>query len=105
MYIVNQWKDVCVNSDYIESLVAVHPRKNEKESNPMVVALIGNNEEILGYYNTLADCKTVISYLSFLLNKGADLIEAPTVDEVKKLRKKTVSTVFKPKDSLEVTQK
>lgn len=105
MYIVNQWRDVCVNTDYIESFVAVQPRKDEKDGRPLVIALIGSNEEILGRYSTLADCKTVISYLSFLLNKRAELIKVPTADEVKKLNKKIVSAAFKLNDSLEVTEK
>lgn len=105
MYIVNQWRDICVNTDYIESIVALQPRKDEKDGRPLVVALIGGNEEILGRYSTIADCKTVISYLSFLLNKRADLIEVPTADEVKKLHKKIVSEILKQNNSLEVTER
>lgn len=105
MFIVNQKRSMSINADYIDRIVTAMPRKNEKDNRPIVIALIGGQEEEIGRYRTMADCKTVISYLSFALNSGAALIEAPAEDAVEKLHQKIVSSVFKPNTNREANKK
>lgn len=94
MFIVNQTYTNSINADRIEQIVAVNARVTDKlppEANvrqkPLVVALVNGHEEVLGEYNSFDDCRAVIDYISYLINKNAPVIRAPKLSEVAALRK------------------
>ena len=94
MFIVNQAYINSINADCIEQIIAVNARVTDKlppEANvrqkPLVVALVNGHEEVLGEYNSFDDCRAVIDYISYLINKNAPVIRAPKLSEVATLRK------------------
>jgi len=48
MFLVNQDSTSSFNVDIIDQITAVNPRNDDEDKRPLVVALIGSREEVLG---------------------------------------------------------
>lgn len=83
MFIISQDGDHAFKADIIDHIVAAYPREDDNNKMPIVVAVIGNHEEELGRYNSIADCKTAISYIAGLVNSHAKSIEMPSLAEMR----------------------
>ena len=86
MFIVNQDSTSCFNIDIIDQITAVNPRNDDEDKRPLVIALIGSREEVLGRYATMDDCRITVDYLSFLINKGTSKICVPGSGQIKAIR-------------------
>lgn len=86
MFLVNQNSTSCFNIDIIDQITAVNPRNDDEDKRPLVIALIGSREEVLGRYETMDDCRTAVDYLSFLINKGTSKICVPGSGQMKAIK-------------------
>lgn len=86
MFLVNQDSTSCFNVDIIDQISAVTPRVDDEDKRPLVIAIIGNREEVLGRYASIDDCRITVDYLSFLINKGTSKICVPGSGQIKAIR-------------------
>lgn len=93
MFLVNQDSTSSFNVDIIDQISAVKPRKDDKDKSPLVIALIGRREEVLGRYATMDDCRIAVDYISFLINKGTSKICVPGINQIKAIRGDTIKAM------------
>ena len=114
MFLLNQIGTESIRVETINKIVAENPRYDERippEANakkcPLVIALTEHGEEILGEYESIADCKVAINFVSFLLNHSTGTINMPKKNEARMLANKigeikTKNTSDLAKDILKV---
>lgn len=90
MFILNQDRNGSLNVDIIDQIVAVAPRSNDKDRRHLVVALVGNREEILGRYPTMDDCKRAVDFVTFLINNKSAVISMPKNSDIRNLEDRIV---------------
>lgn len=94
MFIVNQDCTSSFNVEIIDQFAAVAPRADDTDKRPLVIAIIGNREEIMGRFASLEDCKLIIEYLSFLINHRGTKVCVPKPEAVAVIRR-TQETAMK----------
>lgn len=87
MFIVNQDCTSSFSVEIIDQFAAVAPRADDTDKRPLVIAIIGNREEIMGRFASLEDCKLIIEYLSFLINHRGSKICVPKPEAVAVIRR------------------
>lgn len=87
MFIVNQDCTSSFNVEIIDQFAAVAPRADDADKRPLVIAIIGSREEIMGRFASLEDCKLIIEYLSFLINHRGTKICVPKPEAVAIIRR------------------
>lgn len=87
MFIVNQDCTSSFSIEIIDQFAAVAPRADDTDKRPLVIAIIGNREEIMGRFASLEDCKLIIEYLSFLINHRGTKVCVPKPEAVAVIRR------------------
>ena len=87
MFIVNQDCTSSFSVDIIDQFAAVAPRADDEDKRPLIIAIIGNREEVIGRFASIEDCKLIIEYLSFLINHRGTKICVPKPDAVAVIRR------------------
>lgn len=98
IFLLNQNGTSSFNVAIIDQISAVAPRVDDTDKHPLVIALMGNREEILGRYETMDDCRIAIDFVSFLINKGTTKIAMPKYEQVKAMRSEAVKKIMSAND-------